>query len=82
LGGTAGRSGLGDDVDPDRAVVTTGQWLDLWLAMRSVSFSTHRIYSQHLQDYVKPYLGSVPLRQLTTGRVQAMFTSLMRTAGA
>ena len=65
---------LGEDVDPDRAVVTTGQWLDLWLAMRTaLSFNTHRIYSQHIRHYVKPHLGGVPLRELTTGGVQAMF---------
>lgn len=72
---------LGEDVDPDRVAVTTGQWLDLWLQMRSVGFSTRRIYAQHIHDYVQPHLGSVPLRQLTTGRVQAMFTSLLRTPG-
>lgn len=46
----------------------TGQWLDLSLETRSVSLSTHRIYRQHIHDYVKPHLGSVALRQLTTGR--------------
>lgn len=29
---------LGEDVDPDRAAVTTGQWLDLWLETRSIGF--------------------------------------------
>lgn len=74
---------LGEDVDLDRAVVTTGQWLDLWLEMRTaLSFNTHRIYSQHIRHYVKPHLGGAPLRELTAGRVQAMFTCLMRTPGA
>jgi hypothetical protein len=73
---------LGKDVDPDRALVTTGQWLDLWLELRTLSFSTHRIYAQHIRDYIKPPPGMVPLRKLTTGRVQAMITCLTRTLGA
>jgi len=73
---------LGKDVDPDRTLVTTGQWVDLWLELRTLSFSTHRIYAQHIRDYVKPHLGTVPLRELTTGRVQAMITCLTRTLGA
>ncbi len=71
---------LGDDVDPATAVVTVGQWPDIWLEMRqNLSFSTRRLYIQHVRDYLKPYLGSVPLRSLTVARVQAMFAALIRT---
>ncbi|MCU1681759.1 MAG: site-specific integrase [Amycolatopsis sp.] len=56
-----------------------GQWLDIWLEMRqNLSFSTRRLYTQHVHDYLKPYLGNVPLRSLTVARVQAMFTALIR----
>ncbi|MFI5592497.1 tyrosine-type recombinase/integrase [Amycolatopsis sp. NPDC051758] len=71
---------LGDDIDSAAAVVTVGQWLDIWLEMRqNLSFSTRRLYAQHVRDYLKPYLGSVPLRSLTVARVQAMFAALIRT---
>ncbi|RSM36470.1 hypothetical protein DMA12_40320 [Amycolatopsis balhimycina DSM 5908] len=61
-------------------MVTVGQWLDIWLEMRqNLSFSTRRLYIQHVRDYLKPYLGSVPLRSLTVARVQAMFAALIRT---
>lgn len=71
---------LGGDVDPGRRVVTVGQWLELWLAMRqTLAFSTRRIYTQHVRDYLEPHLGSVALRDLTTARIQRMFISLMRT---
>lgn len=75
---------LGGDVDPDRSVVTVGQWLDVWMEMRSplMSFSTRRLYAQHIHDYLKPHLGRVPLRDLTIGKTQAMFTSRMRTRAA
>jgi integrase len=70
---------LGVDADCDRGLVTVGQWLDLWLEMRqTLSYSTRRIYTQHVRDYLKPRLGAVPLSELTVGKVQAMFTSLIR----
>lgn len=69
---------LGVDTDPDRCAVTVGQWLELWLQTRTLGFSTHRIYAQHIRDYLVPALGSRPLRTLTIGQVQAMFAALMR----
>jgi integrase len=70
---------LGADAECDRGLVTLGQWLDLWLEMRqTLSYSTRRIYTQHVRDYLKPRLGTVPLSELTVGEVQAMFTSLVR----
>lgn len=63
---------LGVDVDPDPSVVTVGQWLDLWLQTRTnLAFSTRRMYTQNIRDYLRPYLGNVALRELTTARVQA-----------
>lgn len=75
---------LGGDVDPDRSVVTVAQWLDVWMEARSssLSFSTRRLYAQHIGDYLKPCLGRVPLRDLTIGKIQAMFASLVRTREA
>ena len=70
---------LGADAECDRGLVTLGQWLDLWLEMRqTLSYSTRRIYAQHVRDYLKPRLGAVPLSELTVGKVQAVFTSLVR----
>lgn len=73
---------LGSDADCDRGLVTLGQWLDLWMEMRqTLSYSTRRIYTQHVRDYLKPRLGGVPLSELTVGKVQTMFTSLVRLNG-
>ena len=41
-------------------------------------FNTRRLYTQHVNDYLKPFLGIVPLRSLTVARVQAMFVALAR----
>ncbi|MFC5109054.1 tyrosine-type recombinase/integrase [Kibdelosporangium philippinense] len=70
---------LGADVDPDLSMVTVGQWLDLWFETRqALAVSTRRLYTQHIRDYLKPYLGGIPLKDLTVGKIQAMFVSLMR----
>lgn len=68
---------LGAEVDCDHGLVTLGQWLE----MRQLGYSTRRIYTQHVRDYLKPRLGAVPLSELTVGKVQAMFTSLVRLNG-
>ena len=62
-------------------VLTVGPWLDIWLETRqTLRPATRQIYAQLIRDYVKPRLGGVPLRDrdLTVGRVQAMFTALLR----
>jgi hypothetical protein len=45
------------DVEDPRGLVRVGQWLDVWLAGRhGLSESTRRIYTQHVEDYLKPAL--------------------------
>jgi integrase len=59
--------------------VTTGEWLNRWLASRvSLRASTARSYAAHIRAYLIPYLGSVPLGELSPGDVQAMFTGIIR----
>ncbi|WP_442785134.1 hypothetical protein [Amycolatopsis sp. H20-H5] len=71
---------LGGDVVPGRSAVSVAQWLDIWLETRqTLIFNTRRLYTQQVNDYLKPYLGSVPLRSLTVARVQAMFVGFART---
>jgi hypothetical protein len=56
-----------------------GQWLDIWLETRqTLRPATRAIYAQLIRDYLKPRLGGVPLRDLTVGKTQAMFTALLR----
>ncbi|MEV6623058.1 hypothetical protein AB0M83_26745 [Amycolatopsis sp. NPDC051106] len=63
--------------------MTVGQWLDIWLATRhAIRPATRRIYTQLVRDYVQPGLGNVALGKLTIGRVQAMFTGLLRANAA
>jgi hypothetical protein len=59
--------------------VTTGEWLEHWLASRtSPAASTIRSYTGHVRLYLAPYLGRVPLAELSAGHVEAMFTAITR----
>jgi integrase len=59
--------------------MTTGEWLNLWLASRvSLRASTSRGYAAHIRAYLIPYLGGVPLGELSPGDVQGMFTAIIR----
>jgi hypothetical protein len=64
-------------------VVTVAGWLEHWLATRvSQRASTLRGYRSHVRVYLTPYLGRIPLAELTVGQVQAMFTALSRQLGS
>jgi integrase len=68
---------------PDRAeplrAITTGEWLEHWLASRtSPAASTVRSCAGHVRLYLKPYLGRMLLAELSAGHVQAMFSATTR----
>jgi len=57
----------------------TGEWLERWLASRvSLRASTSRGYAAHVRGYLVPYLGGIPLAELSPADVQAMFTAIIR----
>jgi integrase len=59
--------------------LTTGEWLGRWLASRvSLRASTSRGYAAHVRGYLIPYLGGIPLAELSPADVQAMFTAIIR----
>jgi integrase len=59
--------------------LSTVEWLRRWLASRvSLRASTARSYAAHVCGYLVPYLGGIPLADLTPGDVQAMFTAVTR----
>jgi integrase len=65
---------------PGRAQnLRTGEWLDQWLASRvSLRASTSRGYAAHVRVYLVPYLGGIPLAELSPGDVQGMFGAIIR----
>lgn len=59
---------------------TTGEWLEAWLASkRALRASTRRSYRQHLDLYLIPHLGHVPLERLRAEHVAAMFNAIEAT---
>ena len=57
----------------------TGEWLERWLTSRvSLRASTSRGYAAHVRGYLVPYLGGIPLAELTPADVQGMFTAIIR----
>ena len=61
------------------ALVTTGEWLDRWLAERTgPRASTIRGYAARVRLYLRPCLGHILLADLTGQHVQAMFTAITR----
>jgi integrase len=56
-----------------------GEWLERWLASRmSLRASTSRGYAAHVRGYLAPYLGGIPLAELSPADVQGMFTAIIR----
>jgi len=58
---------------------TTGQWLVSWLAGRqSLRPSARRSYQHHLDTYLLPRIGTIPLAMLTAADLRVMFTAMGR----
>ena len=58
---------------------TTGQWLVVWLAGRqSLRPSARRSYRHHLDTYLPPRIGMIPLAMLTAADLRVMFTAIGR----
>jgi integrase len=69
------RIGLG--LDPGSPGMTTGQWLESWLAgRRTIRPSVERSYRQHIDTWLVPHLGHIPLERLTAAHISAMFTAI------
>jgi integrase len=56
--------------------ITTGQWLDQWLAGLRLADSTRSSYRKNVRLHVQPYIGAVPLAQLTGSRLSALYRTL------
>ncbi len=58
---------------------TTGQWLAAWLAGRqSLRPLTRRSYQHHLDTYLLPCIGNIPLAMLTAADLRMTFTAIAR----
>ncbi|MEO3794366.1 hypothetical protein ABGB14_29485 [Nonomuraea sp. B10E15] len=65
--------------DPQASLLTIAQWLRIWIASRvSLQPATLRNYTAHIDSYLIPHLGGIPLRDLSIRDMQHMFTTIMR----
>lgn len=75
---TDAERGLGDQPD-----LSTGAWLTYWIDNRThVRPRTLTTYRSHVNTYLVPCLGSVPLFSLTPGHVQSMLARIVSTGHA
>jgi len=71
------RRRLGLGLDPGTPGMTTGECLESWLAgRRTIRASVERSYRQHLETWLVPHLGGIPLERLNAAHISAMFAKI------
>jgi len=58
--------------------ITTGQWLDQWLASLRLAPSTKSSYAKNVRLHIKPQLGQIQLARLTGTKISALYRDLER----
>lgn len=68
----------GTYAEPSKMKVS--QWLDEWLANYTMNIkpATRSAYEEHIRVHIKPSLGDIPLKQLSTRDIQQLYTSLLK----
>ncbi len=66
----------GEWADPSKQ--PAGEYLDEWAAGLRLGASTVASYRKNIRLHLKPYLGAVPLRTLTTARIDTVYRELER----
>jgi integrase len=62
---------------PAAVPTSTGEYLTAWLAgRRGLAEKTRRGYQDHIRLYLIPHLGHVPIQDLGTGHIEAMYAAL------
>jgi integrase len=62
---------------PAAVPTTTGEYLTAWLAgRRGLAEKTMRGYADHIRLYLIPHLGDVPIQDLGTRHIEAMYAAL------
>lgn len=68
----------GTYAEPSKMKVS--QWLDEWLASYTMNIkpATRSAYEEHIRVHIKPSLGDIPLKQLSTRDIQQLYTNLLK----
>ena len=68
----------GEWTDPERGKVKLGDYAATWIAERpGLRVRTVDLYSWHLAKHIAPYLGSVPIRKLSTPMIRKWRADLL-----
>lgn len=68
----------GTYAEPSKMKVS--QWLDEWLASYTMNIkpATRSAYEEHIRVHIKPSLGDILLKQLSTKDIQQLYTNLLK----
>ena len=68
----------GTYAEPSKMKVS--QWLDEWLTSYTMNIkpATRSAYEEHIRVHIKPSLGDIPLKQLSTRDIQQLYTNLLK----
>ena len=68
----------GTYAEPSKMKVS--QWLDEWLASYTMNSkpATRSADEEHIRVHIKPSLGDIPLKQLSTRDIQQLYTNLLK----
>ena len=68
----------GTYAEPSKMKVS--QWLDEWLGSYTMNIkpATRSAYEEHIRVHIKPSLGDIPLKQLSTRDIQQLYTTLIK----
>lgn len=69
---------------PNAHKMTVNEWIDIWLEdyiKPNVRIKSYLKYESSLRCNIKPHIGNLPLKNITTLEVQRLFTQLQQTGG-
>lgn len=73
------RRRLGLELDPGQQGVMVADWLQTWLASRRrIRASMTRSYQQHIDNWLVPHLGQLPLERLNADHISGLFATIDR----
>ena len=66
-------------IDPEKA--TVAEWADIWLEnfCSDIKYRTLKTYRANVENHIKPGIGAVKLKDLTTPKVQKFYNELGKT---
>ncbi len=75
-----GRARLGDRIN-EAAAGTCGELLDLWLDHARLEADTRKTYQGYIDNQIKPAVGRIPLRDLTTFDLDRFYKAVAERGG-